>query len=138
MTARRSRAALLLGLMFAAGLAVGLAGERYALHRTGSVERALDESEGRTTIERFSEQLGVTPEQRARIDPILVETRERMAELYDRHRPEWRVLIDSARSRIEAVLTPEQVEEYRALLEEQEGRRHSDRSGDVDSGDQPD
>lgn len=129
MTGGRGRAAILLALVFASGLTVGLAAERAILHDGDGNRHGRGERDGRTTIERFSEQLGVTAEQRARIDPILVETREGMAELYERHRPEWQALIDSARSRIEAVLTPEQVAEYRALLEEQERSRRESRSG---------
>ena len=131
----RWRAAVLLGLMFAAGLAVGLAFERYALHGTTGASDQRDHRDGRTTIERFADELGVTNEQRAQIDPILVETREQMSEVYSRFRPEWEAVVDSARARIEAVLTLEQVEEYRALLaeqdrEERERRRRSDHSED--------
>jgi len=121
--ASRGRAAVLLGLMFAAGLAVGLAGERYALHMTRDGGDGSPGREGRSTIERFADELGVTPAQQAQIDPILAETRERMSAVFDRVRPEWEAVLDSARAHIEAVLTPEQVERYRALLEEQE-RKH--------------
>lgn len=122
--ASRGRAAVLLMLMFAAGLAVGLAGERYALHR-GPGEHSDETHRGRSTIERFADDLGITPEQQARIDPILVETREQMSAVFDRVRPEWESVVDSARARIESVLSPDQVERYRTLLEEQE-REDSD------------
>ncbi|MGB5302953.1 MAG: hypothetical protein WBO43_02905 [Gemmatimonadota bacterium] len=122
--ASRGRAAVLLVLMFAAGLAVGLAGERYTLHR-GAAEDSDEGHRGRSTIERFADDLGITPEQQARIDPILVETREQMSAVFDRVRPEWEAVVDSARARIESVLSADQVERYRALLEEQE-REDSD------------
>lgn len=124
--ASRGRAALLLLLMFAAGLAVGLATERYALHRDAEDGAEETRREGRSTIERFADDLGITPEQQARIDPILVETREQMSAVFDRVRPEWEAVVDSARARIEAVLTPDQAERYRALLEEQERKRESE------------
>jgi len=120
--ASHGRAAVLLMLMFAAGLAVGLAGERYALHRSAG-EDSEESRRGRSTIERFADDLGITPEQQALIDPILVETREHMSAVFDRVRPEWDAVVDSARSRIESVLSPDQVERYRALLEEQEQER---------------
>jgi len=123
--ASRGRAAVLLVLMFAAGLAVGVAGERYALHR-GAGENADETHRGRSTIERFADDLGISPEQQARIDPILVETREQMSAVFDRVRPEWEAVVDSARARIESVLSPDQVERYRALLEEEEEREDSD------------
>lgn len=122
--ASRGRAAVLLMLMFAAGLAVGLAGERYALHR-GAGENSDERHRGRSTIERFADDLGITPGQQARIDPILVETREQMSAVFDRVRPEWEAVVDTARARIESVLSPDQVERYRTLLEEQE-REDSD------------
>lgn len=125
----RGRVAVLLGLMFAAGLAVGLAAERYALHAALETERRDDHAGGRTTIERFADQLGVTNEQRAEIDPILEDTREQMAEIYAKFRPEWEAVVDSARARIESVLTLEQVEEYRALLQEQEREERQRRAG---------
>lgn len=128
--ASRGRAAVLLVLMFAAGLAVGLAAERYALHRGSDAEPRESERRGRSTIERFADDLGITEEQQALIDPILVETRERLSAVSDRVRPEWEAVVDSARARIEAVLTPEQVERYRALLEDQEARRGGDRRHD--------
>ena len=127
------KAAILLGLVFAAGLTGGLALERYALHGAGEAEQTASHSDGSTTIERFADELGVTNEQRARIDPILVDTRERMAQIYERYRPEWQVVVDSARARIEAVLTPEQVEEYRALLDKQEQERRSGRETGEDA-----
>lgn len=127
--ASRGRAAFLLALTFVAGLAVGLAAERYAVHR-GSEESAERPRDRRTTIERFADDLGITPEQQQQIDPILVETRERMSAVFDRVRPEWEAVVDSARARIEAVLTPEQVERYRALLEEQERHGRSEGGND--------
>ena len=118
----------------AAGLAVGLAAERYALHRGSDAEPRDGDRRGRSTIERFADDLGITHEQQALIDPILVETRERLSAVSDRVRPEWEAVVDSARARIEAVLTPEQVERYRALLQEQESRRGEDRRRDGEDG----
>ncbi len=135
MRASRGRAAVLLGLMFAAGLTVGLAGERYALHMTQDAGDRSHRREGRSTIERFADELGVTPEQQAEIDPILVETRERMSAVFDQVRPEWEAVVDTARAHIEAVLTSDQVERYRALLEEQEREHESEQEEDGDSGD---
>ena len=131
--ASRGRAAVLLLLMFAAGLTVGLAGERYALHR--GIEEAASEStrQGRSTIERFADDLGITPEQQAQIDPILVETREQMSAVFDQVRPEWEAVVDSARARIESVLTPDQAERYGALLEQQEREREAE-AGEKDDG----
>jgi len=124
--ASRGRAAVLLLLMFASGLAVGLAAERYALHRGIVHDVSSPARQGRSTIERFADELGITPEQQARIDPILVETREQMSAVFDRVRPEWEAVVDSARARIESVLTPDQAQRYGALLEEQKREREAE------------
>lgn len=121
----RGRAGVLLALTFAAGLTVGLAAERYALHPGDEVASAESTRSGRTTIERFADDLGITPEQQAQIDPILVETRERMSTVFDQVRPEWEAVVDSARVRIESVLTPDQARRYRALLQRQEREQES-------------
>ena len=117
--------ALLLIVTLAAGAAGGIAIDR----RIGSAtpERAESGERGgrQSTIERFADELGLTEEQRTAIAPILVDTRERMSEVFDRVRPEYDRVVDSARARIETLLTPEQVTMYRRLLEQQrrENRR---------------
>ncbi len=124
----RARVTSLLLLTFAAGAAAGIAVDRHLLD--GGREPALrgqSGSRGETTIERFADDLGLTAEQRARIQPILEDTRKRMTEVFDEVRPAYRELVDSARARIEAVLTPEQVASYRELLERHE-RAHTERN----------
>jgi Spy/CpxP family protein refolding chaperone len=125
------RVALLLIVTFAAGAAAGIAIDRWLVATQSSPEagelRAEREGRGRqTTIERFADELGLTEEQRELIAPILVDTRARMSEVFDRVRPEYDVVVDSARARIEALLTPEQVQMYRQLLKERRGGSRED------------
>lgn len=141
MSRSHTRVALLLLLTFAAGMAAGVAADR----RFGAAEAEApkqaeedhrrDRRGGGTTIERFADELGLTTEQRARIDPILEDMRERMSDLFEPVRPAYRDLVDSTRARIEAVLTPEQVADYRELLERNYGRdrdgRERGRDGDA-------
>lgn len=142
-TGSRGRVLLLLGIVFLAGMAAGVALDRQ--FRAPSGERPAkqvddgprtDRRDRGTTIERFADELGLTEEQRAQIAPILAETRQRMDELFEDVRPTYRSVVDSARSRIEAILTPEQVTEYRRLLE-RDGRgpedgRERERNGQHD------
>jgi Spy/CpxP family protein refolding chaperone len=138
----RTRVALLLALTFVAGIAAGVAADRQLGGARAEAPKQADEDHrrdrrgGGTTIERFADELGLTDEQRARIDPILEETRERMSELFEPVRPAYRELVDSTRARIEAVLTPEQVADYRELLERDYGDdrkgRDRDRVGDTE------
>lgn len=135
---------LLLGLTFVAGTAAGVAAERLDLlagrATAGEATRPSENEAGRrgrqTTIERFADELGLTSPQRTRIEEILAQYRTSVKGLWGEWRPRYRSLIDSVRTQIEGVLTPEQVTQYRALLEErrerngrENGRRDRDSSG---------
>lgn len=126
------RVAVLLLVTLAVGAAGGIAIDRWLVSNEASHEESHRRSGGRqTTIERFADELGLTEEQRDLIAPILVDTRGRMSEVFDRVRPEYDIVVDSARARIEAVLTPDQVRMYRQLLQEQRGRdRENSADGD--------
>lgn len=124
---QRIRVAALLLVTLAVGAAGGIAIDRWLVSNEASQAESHRRSGGRqTTIERFADELGLTEEQRDLIAPILVDTRERMSEVFDRVRPEYDVVVDSARARIEAVLTPDQVRMYRQLLQQQRGRDGDD------------
>ncbi len=138
MTGSRTRVAALLLLVFAAGAAAGVAADRLdLLPDTARAEEATtdsDEDEGRerreTTIERFADELGLTGEQRARIEEILEDFRGGVKSLRAEFHPRWHALIDTTRTRIEAVLTPEQVSQYRTLLEREREERRDDDDGE--------
>lgn len=116
------RVALLLLVTLAAGAAGGIAiDRRLDTAPDPKAESAEREGQGETTIERFADELGLTVEQRGQIAPVLEDTRTRMSEVFDQVRPEYRRVVDSARARIEAVLTPGQVEMYRKLLKAENG-----------------
>lgn len=140
---RRSQAlvVLLLAATFAAGVAGGVAADRLWLRpapaaaddgdqREGERDRRKDrdrgERDGRdddgTVIERFSEELGLSDGQEARIDTILKHYQESMKDLRREVRPRYDALVDSARRRIEDVLDSAQAREYRQLLE-RKGKR---------------
>lgn len=138
MSTSRARVSLLLAVTFLAGMAAGVAADRQlarpstteaTTHATGSRTRG----RSGTTIERFADELGLTDSQRAGIAPVLEDTRQEMSDLFKPIRPAYAVLVDSARTRIEAILTPEQVVEYRLLLEREYGsgdERQGDRTED--------
>ncbi len=132
---RRSQAlvALLLAATFAAGIAGGVAADRLWLRpaqaaaeageerdddgdRRGDRDREDRDDDG-TVIERFSEELGLSEDQEARIDTILRHYQERVKDLRREVRPRYAALVDSARRRIEEVLDPAQARKYRELLE---------------------
>ena len=123
MNSSRTRAALLLVLVFAAGAAVGVAGDRLNLIPAvaEATEPGLEADRGerrerQTTIERFADNLGLTVEQRFEVEILLDYYRSSAQNLQATVRPQYRALMDSVRTKIEAVLSDEQVEQYRSLL----------------------
>jgi Spy/CpxP family protein refolding chaperone len=118
-------------------MAAGFAADRQpAVPETaGETGRSQRDSPNRsgTTIERFADELGLTESQRTAIAPVIKDTQRRMSELFEPVRPAYRELIDSARAQIEALLTPDQVAEYRRLLEREYGPADD---GDPDGGDE--
>lgn len=151
MDGSRWKAGVLLVLVFVAGGAVGIAGDRLdlipkpiqATESAGSdddrpdrpVPARGDDAEDQTTIERFADDLGLTAAQRSEIEALLDRYRASTGELWHQVRPKYRALMDSVRVEIEAVLTPEQVEQYRALLRERYGGGDRDRGNrDRDDG----
>ena len=125
MSTSGARVSLLLAITFLAGMAAGVAADRQMARpaNTGVANSTKGEVSGRrvSTIERFAGELGLTASQRAEIAPVLEDTRQRMSELFAPVRPAYGELVDAARSDIEAMLTAEQVEEYRRLLEREYG-----------------
>lgn len=119
-TARRARlmGILVLAMMFAVGALTGAATMRVA---------AGDESPARAREERSKrpdlfEKLELTQEQRTQVDAIMERRRREVDAFWKQHGPQLRTIMDSARTEMRSVLTPEQRE-----IEEQfraERRRH--------------
>lgn len=122
-------AALVLLLVGAAGVATGIALERRVLSRHGEMRRGPRGEFGRggrggrpaDTLEarkRFRERmiadLDLTPQQAARIDTIMERQRPHMDSLRAVLEPQLRAAAEATRRQIEAVLTPEQVQKFRA------------------------
>ncbi len=149
MVGSRARVITLLLLTFAAGTAAGVAADRLNLvpriARAEEGEAGGDHAErrggfaGQTTIERFADDLGLTTRQRVEIEEILDSYRSSLRGVWSEVRPRYRSLVDSARTRIEAVLTADQVAQYRELLEtrRRRGQRGERSEGADDDGGEP-
>lgn len=152
---RRSQVlvALLLTATFAAGVAGGVAADRLWLRpppagaEEGRRPTEADERDGEehekeegddTVIERFSEELGLSGRQEARIDTILRHYRRSMEELRHEVRPRYDALVDSARRRIEGVLDSAQARKYRRLLERKHGDEEDEREKRGETGEKRD
>lgn len=138
----RAQAVLVLALVATLGALLGILGDRYAAQR-----RAGDAPPGmqrmgspRGTMMpglRYSEGLAVrldlSAEQREQIESILAEDRERARELTLQFQPQLRALANQTRERVEAVLTPEQLEQLRAMRQQRMRRRGEMRPGDAEN-----
>ena len=134
----KARVVTLLVLTFTAGLAIGVGGSHLlatgpvgvegqerveAESRRGGDDRPGDRSgQPRFAIERHADELGLTAEQRETIDAILADVRAEMDTIMADMRPRFREIYRSARTDIEAVLTPDQAARYGEILDARRGR----------------
>ena len=141
MNGSRTKAILMLAVVFVAGAAAGIAGDRLELIPRAAVAtepdgEATDTAPERgTVIEQFAGELGLTTQQRAEIDGLLDYYAASLKELQRSTRPAYVALMDSVRIEIEAVLDEGQRAQYRARLAERYGADRRDarsESGDPD------
>ena len=81
-------------------------------------------------LDKMSEDLKLTPEQKEQMRQIFGETRTRLEALRKESEPRFAEIRRDADERIRQVLTPEQWEEFRESREEGRGRRGRGRGGD--------
>lgn len=140
--------ALVLGLVFIAGLLVGRAwdawsddDQAFAAETTGDTRDGEGRDEARGDRERtpMYERVGISDAQRVTIDSIVVEHRNRLRVLQDslrsrrqlardEYEEEWGRLVTSARDAIKAVMTEAQQIEYDSLLTARDDARRERRA----------
>jgi hypothetical protein len=128
MKGSRARAVLTLALVFVAGAAAGIAGDRLdMIPRAAAATEAetpggeAESAESQTVIEQFADVLGLSSGQRMEIDLLLDYYAASLKELRRGVQPQYRALMDSVRVEIEDVLDDGQRGEYRTLIEERYG-----------------
>lgn len=111
-------------VLFASGLVMGFFGSRFLTER-GRV--ALLQGDPRhfadMILHRMSDDLGLSPEQREKLRPIVMNTGERMIEIRQEQEPKVREAIEKSIADTKAILTPEQQEKFTAFVERLEQRR---------------
>lgn len=120
----RALGALVLLVTFGAG-ALSAAAVSQVLH----AEQRGDESSGRGCDERKArllDEVGLTPEQQAAVEAILERRRAQTDRFWSEAGPALRAIMDSTRSEIRTVLTPEQRERYERLRAERKAAETSD------------
>ena len=130
----RAQAVLILAFVATLGALLGILGDRVLASRRASspppAEWTPPPRGGMMPGGRYGEglatRLDLSASQRAQIDSILAEDRVRARELTRQFQPQFRQLAEETRSRVEAVLTPEQLEQLRAMRQQQRMRRRGD------------
>ena len=109
---------LLVGLIFLAGVAVGVVGTRVAIRHW--MRTAIQRPETVQTLveRRLKWRLRLDATQQAQVHEILTGTREQFAELRREYRPQVMVIVSNADAQISAVLTPAQQQRYERFKEE--------------------
>lgn len=141
MNGSRTKASMMLALVFVAGAAVGIAGDRLelipraAVATEASPDSDASREDGQAIIEQFADELGLSSGQRSEIDGLLDYFGKSLKALRQGVRPQYRALMDSVRTEIEAVLDEEQRAQYRTRIEERygdrtRGKNESDESSD--------
>ncbi len=123
MSGRRSKGlvTVLLAVTFAAGAAVGVAGDRMvAAEDTATHTEVPVARQGRFTIEQYADELGLTATQREQIAPILDNVMVEAHALAEEIRPRLVALVEDAKAEVKEFLTPEQVDRYEEILAQRE------------------
>jgi DNA-binding MarR family transcriptional regulator len=79
-------------------------------------------------IRHVGDRLGLSPEQRERIEKHIKESQQRMRELWEIQEPQFKAEMTRVREQVEAELTPEQREKFAELQKQRPpGDRNSNR-----------
>lgn len=120
----KTKAALMVLVVFVLGFALGglsmhLVEEKVWSHnRRGSGPNRFQQD--------LTRDLGLSAEQQAQLQQILDETRQRYNGIYEPIRPQLAAAREDGRNRIRAILTPEQLAQFNAIvqrIDEERGRK---------------
>lgn len=134
-TRTRLTTALVLAVVFGAGVLLGVAADSQLGAEQGTVVAAAEGTEAPERVDRpgtpLSRQVDPTPEQLALIDSIVLEHRARTnaldKETRRAYRRGFREILLQTRESIKGVLTTEQAAEYQRLVEELDARQEAER-----------
>lgn len=102
---------------------------------TAAAAEEAEEDRGRENRRRglIVERVGLSDGQKAQVDSLVGHSRTMMGQLREDYRSGYRGLIESTRSSIMSVLTPEQAAEYESLLSDFDQRRSRDENRERES-----
>lgn len=122
----KRRAALAMGLVFAAGAVLGAAVALVVDERLGRGGHRLSPEEYRGwLLEELTEDLDLDADQQANVGIVLDEISERFREVREAIEPEFEAIRGERADRIMALCDERQKELYRKILEERKKRREA-------------
>lgn len=113
-------------VLFISGLVVGVFGTRLMGERsTLALLHGDSKRFAELVVHRLSADLDLTPDQRAKLRPIVLETAKKLAEIRREQEPKIKAAMEADTKAIKTILTPEQVEKFEAMLKRLEERRQA-------------
>ena len=121
--------ALTLLVVFGLGVAAGVLGERYVVHKRYS--RVSSDRTHAPSLDAWAKELQLTPEQQEKIREIFKKNEERMKTYWSEGTAKLREIRKTLKGEIDAVLTPEQQKKMEEMIRahEERQRQSSGRSG---------
>src|SRR5262249_30794334 len=120
----RGAIAMYIGLIFASGLVLGAFGEK--LYMASSVVahgRPNPEEFRKRVVAEYEARLKLSPDQLAKVNVILDDTRVRMEETRKTMRPAYQKIHDDQVAKMLEILNPDQRAEYEKMRKEREERQ---------------
>jgi uncharacterized membrane-anchored protein YhcB (DUF1043 family) len=122
-----ARFAVYLAIVLVSGMAVGALGYRYYNTKTSRDQgrpRSPEEYRKRY-LKEMRNRLDLSSTQRASLEKILDETRDKFRAVREKYAPEMKAIHDEQVARVNAILSPEQQAEYAKMRQEWEQRRRA-------------
>jgi Spy/CpxP family protein refolding chaperone len=116
--------ALSLLVVFGLGVAAGVLGERYFVHKKYS-RPAADRSHV-PSLDAWTKELGLTPDQQTKIREIFKKNEERMKTYRSEINGRMREIRKMLKDELDAVFTPEQKKKMEEMIRRHEERRKND------------
>ena len=125
------RIALYFALVFAAGIGVGVLGQRYVLPvppRSEGHPPRESERFRKAMVEELTKRLSLDPGQVAQLETVLDASRKAFQAFRDAHKDEMKAIMDRQHEQISAFLRPEQRVAYEKLRAERERHEQEERA----------
>ena len=113
--------ALTLLVVFGLGVAAGVLGERYIVHKT--YRRPSPDRTHAPSLDAWAKELQLTPDQQTKIREIFKKNEERMKTYWSEGTARLREIRKTLKGEIDAVLTPEQQKKMDEMIRFHEGQR---------------